>query len=116
MKRICIAFATGEGQTAKIADYIADVVRTEGLEADTVDIGHARDGALAGYDGIIVGSSIHMGKHDKHAVEWVRHNRDRWGRSRRRSSRSASPPTAMRPRRKATSRRSRTRPGGIPHR
>ena len=72
--RIYIPDATREGQTAKIADYIADVVRARGHQADTVDIGHAEDGVPAGYDGVIVGSSIHMGKHDKHAIEYARHN------------------------------------------
>ena len=74
--RIHIAYATKEGQTAKIADYIAEVVRAHGHQADTVDIVHAEDGVPAGCDGVIVGSSIHMGKHDKHAAEYVRHNRD----------------------------------------
>jgi menaquinone-dependent protoporphyrinogen oxidase len=74
--RICIAYATKEGQTAKIADYIADVVRANGHQAETLDIGHAKDGFRAGCDGVIVGSSIHMGKHDKHAAEYVRKNRE----------------------------------------
>lgn len=74
--KIYIAYATQEGQTAKIADYIADVIRAHGHQADTADIGHTKDGVLVGYDGVIVGSSIHMGKHDKHAVEYVRHNGD----------------------------------------
>lgn len=74
--KIYIAYATQEGQTAKIADYIADVIRAHGHQADTVDIGAARDGVPADYDGVIVGSSIHMGKHDKRAVEYVRHNVD----------------------------------------
>ena len=74
--RIYIPYATTEGQTAKIADYIADVVRDHGYEADTADIGLTKDGVPAGYDGVIVGSSIHMGKHDKLASEYVRHNRD----------------------------------------
>jgi len=74
--RIYIAYATKEGQTAKIADYIAEVVRAHGHEADTVDIGHTRDGVPAGCDGVIVGSSIHMGKHDKHAAAFVRRNRE----------------------------------------
>ena len=29
-----------------------------------------------GYDGVIVGASIHMGKHDKHVVDFVRKNQD----------------------------------------
>jgi menaquinone-dependent protoporphyrinogen oxidase len=74
--RVYIAYATKEGQTAKIAEYIADVVRAHGHEADTVDVDHAKDGGPTGYDGVIVGSSIHMGKHDKHATEFVRGNRE----------------------------------------
>ena len=62
--RICIAYATGEGQTAKIADYIADVVRAEGHDAVTVDIGHTKNVVPDASDGVIVGCSIHMGKHD----------------------------------------------------
>ena len=37
------------------------MVRDHGYEADTVDIGLTKDGVPAGYDGVIVGSSIHMG-------------------------------------------------------
>jgi menaquinone-dependent protoporphyrinogen oxidase len=85
--RIYVPYATTEGQTAKIADYIAEVVRAHGHQADTVDIGHAKDGIPGGYDGVIVGSSIHMGKHDKHAAEYVRQTGRRWTRCPRRSSR-----------------------------
>lgn len=75
MARIYIPYSTGEGQTAKIAEYIADVIRAHGHEAQTTDIKQS-DGALpGGYDGVIVGASIHMGKHDKHAVAYVRDNR-----------------------------------------
>ena len=74
--RIHIAYATKEGQTAKIADYIAEVVRAHGHRADTAEIGHVKKGVPAGCDGVIVGSSIYMGKHDKHATEYVRNNRE----------------------------------------
>jgi len=73
--RIYIAYATKEGQTTQIADYIAEVVRAHGHRADTADIGHAKAPVPAGCDGVIVGSSVHMGKHDKHAAEYVRQNR-----------------------------------------
>jgi len=74
--RIHIAYATKEGQTAKIANYIAEVVRAQGHQVDTVEIVHAEEVVPAGFDGVIVGSSIHMGKHDKHAAEYVRYNRE----------------------------------------
>lgn len=73
---IHIAYATREGQTAKIAEYIAEVVHAHGHQADTVEIAHAKDGVPAECDGVIVGSPIHMGKHDKHATEYVRYNRE----------------------------------------
>ena len=75
MVKISIPYGTIEGQTAKIADYIADVIRHQGHEAEPVDIRHVRDG-VSGCDGVIVGGSIHMGKHDKHVVEFARNNRD----------------------------------------
>jgi menaquinone-dependent protoporphyrinogen oxidase len=74
--KIYIPYASTEGQTAKIAEYMAEVIRARGHEADTTPIRHARDIVLTGYDGVIVGSSIHMGKHDKHVVEFVRDHRE----------------------------------------
>jgi menaquinone-dependent protoporphyrinogen oxidase len=75
MARIYIPYSTGEGQTAAIAQYIADVLRAHGHEAQTADIRKSEGTVPAGYDGVIVGASIHMGKHDKHAVAYVRNNR-----------------------------------------
>ena len=75
MSRICIPYATTEGQTAKIAEYVADVVREHGHEARAVDLKDAGEDVLAGCDAVILGSSIHMGKHDKHVGDLVRRNR-----------------------------------------
>ena len=75
MAKIYIPYSTGEGQTAKIAEYIADVLRAHGHEAQTSDIGRSEGPVPGGYDGVIVGASIHMGRHDKHAVDYVRKSR-----------------------------------------
>ena len=76
MSKIYIVYGTTEGQTARIADVMAQVILAHGDQVATVDVKQARDGLTAGYDGVVVGASIHMGKHDKHAVEFVRHNRE----------------------------------------
>lgn len=52
------------------------MIRHHGQEADPVDISESLDGVPDGYDGVIVGASIHMGKHDKRVVEFVEKNRD----------------------------------------
>ena len=76
MSKICIVYGTTEGQTATIAGVMAEVIRAHGHDVAAVDVKQARDGLAAeGYDGVIVGASIHMGKHDKHAVAYVRNNR-----------------------------------------
>jgi menaquinone-dependent protoporphyrinogen oxidase len=77
MSRILIPYGTTEGQTARIAEVIADVIRDHGCEVETVDIRDAPELIPDGFDGVIVGSSIHMSRHDKRVVEFVRRNRDR---------------------------------------
>jgi menaquinone-dependent protoporphyrinogen oxidase len=76
MSKIYIPYGTTEGQTTTIAEYIAEVIRHHGDEAEPVNVKQARDPGVRGYDGVIVGASIHMGKHDRHVVEFVRQNRD----------------------------------------
>ena len=75
MTKILITYGTSEGQTGKIAEVIADVIRAVGHEVEAVDIRELRGEFPGGYDGVIVGASIHMGKHDKHVVEFVQKNR-----------------------------------------
>ena len=76
MTKILIPYGTTEGQTARIAECIAEVIRGHGDEVEAVDVGEVTDTIPDGYHGVIVGASIHMGKHDKHVVEFVRKNRD----------------------------------------
>ena len=76
MTKILIPYGTTEGQTAKIAEVIADVIRGHGGEVDTVDVREVPDPIPAGYDGVIVGASIHMSRHDTRVVEFVQHHRE----------------------------------------
>lgn len=74
MARVFVVHGTTEGQTARIAEFIAGVVRSHGHAVDARDITKVR-GTPTGYDGLIVGASVHMGKHDKHVVKFVQENR-----------------------------------------
>ena len=76
MTSICIPYLTGEGQTARIAEYVADLVRHHNHDADLVDLKESPGVDLTSYDGVIVGASIHRGHHDKHLAEFVERNRD----------------------------------------
>ncbi len=76
MARVLIPYGTTEGHTAKIAEVITDVIHDMGHDAEAVDIKSLSDTAPGGYDAVIVGGSIHLGKHDKHVVKFAKKNHD----------------------------------------
>ena len=76
MTKILIAYGTSEGHTAKIAQYLADVIRGQGHQTYAVDVQRAKAGEPDGYDGVIVGASVHMGRHERWVADYVRQNRD----------------------------------------
>ena len=76
MTKTLILYGTTEGQTERIADVIAEVIRAHGDEVQAVDIRKMAAPIPGGYSGVIVGSSIHMGKHDKRVIEFVHQNRE----------------------------------------
>ena len=75
MTKILIGYGTTEGQTARITEYIADVMRSQGHEAQVLDLKGSKDLPLESYDAVIVGGSIHMGRHEAHVADFVRKNR-----------------------------------------
>jgi menaquinone-dependent protoporphyrinogen oxidase len=75
MAAIYIPYGTAEGQTAKIADFISDVVQAHGHKAQTADIKQAGDAIPDGVDAVIVGASIHMGTHEDYVRDFVQKNK-----------------------------------------
>ncbi len=77
MSTILILYATTEGQTARIAERIAQTLRSEGHRAETYPAheGWARLEPQK-YDGAIVGASIHYGRHPGYIRSLVRDNLD----------------------------------------
>lgn len=71
MSTVLIAYGTTEGQTATIAEYIADALRAQGHLAEAYDVHDLPDGIPDRFEAVLVGASVHMGKHDKHVVELV---------------------------------------------
>ncbi|HKJ00702.1 MAG TPA: flavodoxin domain-containing protein [bacterium] len=73
MSRILIAYATGEGQTARIADTLANQFHELG---HAVEVAHLTGRGLvpdpAMHDAVIVAASVHAGRHQKHALRFVR--------------------------------------------
>ena len=77
MSSFLILYGTGEGQTAKIAERIAATIGERGHETSTIDVRDRPDSfTLEGYDAVIVGASVHVGKHQDAVRDFVTDNRD----------------------------------------
>jgi len=68
-----VFFATSEGQTRKIAERFAAVLRDEGVASTTYDVAELEDEVIDWtlVRGVIVGASLHAGKHQSAAHAFV---------------------------------------------
>ena len=76
MATLSICYGTTDGQTADVAEFIAEVVRDRGHRAIVIDLKHPTADALAGADAVLVGASIHMNKHESYVADFVAANLD----------------------------------------
>jgi menaquinone-dependent protoporphyrinogen oxidase len=74
---ILILYGTTEGQTEKIAQQMAKVMRNQGHEV-TSQHGKALpdDAWLEAFDAVIVGGSIHMGRYQPYIKKFITTHRD----------------------------------------
>lgn len=78
MSRIVIAYDTTEGQTRKVAQYMGESVSRSGHNAQVLDIRRLPSGlSLEGFDAILVGASIHLGRYSRHLSACVRRHKAR---------------------------------------
>lgn len=75
MATVLLAYGTGEGQTAKVTARIAETLRERGHETTVVDVSEETP-AVADADAVLVGASIHAGKHQSEVVSFVSDHRE----------------------------------------
>ena len=77
MSRALVLYGSSEGQTASIAERVGDLLDDDGHEVTIVHAKHPPAGfSLAAYDGVVVGASVHKGKHQRYVREFVRAHSD----------------------------------------
>ena len=77
MLSFLVLYGTGEGQTAKVATRITESIEHRGHDTTVIDIENLpAKSSFAEFDAVLVGSSIHVGTHQKAIREFVRTNRD----------------------------------------
>ena len=75
MDPILVLYATREGQTRKIAEHVADALRSRGLTADVHDVAETQP-QLAEYGAAVLAASLHAGKHEREFVRFVKEHRE----------------------------------------
>jgi len=75
---ILVLYGSLEGQTEKISQRIADVIRDRGQQATALSAKHLPDDfSLDNYNAIIIGGSIHMNKYPGFVKTFVNKHHDR---------------------------------------
>jgi menaquinone-dependent protoporphyrinogen oxidase len=72
MKPIGILYATREGQTWKIAEYVAARLREQGLQTDVMNLADRPHVELTRYAAAVLAASVHYGKHEREMRRFVR--------------------------------------------
>lgn len=80
MAEALVVYATSEGHTARIAERIGQRLTERG---DTAQVRAVADAPadLSLFDLVVVGASIHVGKHQPEVLEWATTHRDELDRS-----------------------------------
>lgn len=76
MKPILILYATREGQTQRIAEFLSVQLRRKGLRGDIINVRRLPpDFSLNDYSSTIVAASVHYGEHEPEMVKFVKNYR-----------------------------------------
>lgn len=75
MKPFLVVYASRSGQTRRLAEGIADRIRTLGHEVQTQDVKTEALPLLERYAGVVLAASVHLGHHQREMVKFVRSRR-----------------------------------------
>lgn len=67
--RILVAYHSAEGQSALIAERIAERLREGGAAVDLLEVADAP--APGAYDGVVLGDSVHAGRHSRALTRYI---------------------------------------------
>ncbi|MHC3469865.1 flavodoxin domain-containing protein [Streptomyces sp. 7R007] len=71
--RVLVAYGSTNGSTAEIAEVVAEVLRKEGLTADTASAATAGD--VTPYDAVVVGGALYAARWHRDARRFLRRHR-----------------------------------------
>jgi menaquinone-dependent protoporphyrinogen oxidase len=74
--RTAVFYATREGQSERVAERVANDLRSRDIDADVIDVKHVHgEFDWWDYDAAFVVASVHAGHHEKEMIEFVRNSK-----------------------------------------
>jgi len=72
-QRVLVLYASTHGHTGKIADRLGALLRERGLAVQVRELGTpaAEHVDITEHDAVLVGGSVHAGRHQKELVDWI---------------------------------------------
>ena len=77
MRSVLIVYGTGDGQTEKIARYMAHCVDVSGIPVVLVNAASGANPDPTGFGSVIVAASVHAGGYQRAVRKWVTRHADR---------------------------------------
>ena len=74
-QRVLVAYATKHGSTREVADTIARTLEEHALEVDVHEAAEVK--SLDGYDAVVLGGALYMGRWHPHARRFLRRHHER---------------------------------------
>ncbi|HSJ15034.1 MAG TPA: flavodoxin domain-containing protein, partial [Longimicrobiales bacterium] len=75
MARILVVYGTMEGQTRKVAQFAADLIRDAGCDVELLAVEAVTSVQLLDVDAVLLAASIHVGRHKPAVHAFVRAHR-----------------------------------------
>jgi menaquinone-dependent protoporphyrinogen oxidase len=73
---IMVLYGTSEGQTRKVARYVADQLREYGVDVTVRNIlDEPQNIKISGYDAVILAGRVHAGQYQRQLVKFIREHR-----------------------------------------
>jgi menaquinone-dependent protoporphyrinogen oxidase len=79
MPDVLLLFASKHGHTKKVAMRIARAIEHDGIRTHLYDAESATWPVAGDFDGVVVGASIHAGRHQRSIVDWAKKHRTTLG-------------------------------------
>lgn len=74
--RVSIAYTSSHGSTRRIAERIGETLQQVGHRADMIDLLEDLRPSCGEAEGVVLGGSIHRGRHADQLIAWIEANRD----------------------------------------